>query len=110
MSGITSVRTPLVKTLALCTLLGFTAAAQAAELKLVRFGPVGQEKPGLVDDGGQLRDLSAHISDIGPEQLSDEALEQIAAIPLDQLPLVQGDPRLGVPLTGIGKIIAIGFN
>lgn len=111
MSGIAKVRTRLLaRTLALCTLLGCTAASHAAELKLVRFGPVGQEKPGLVDDSGQLRDLSAHISDIGPEQLSDEALERIAALPLDQLPLVQGDPRLGVPLTGIGKIIAIGFN
>ncbi|MDP1933129.1 MAG: fumarylacetoacetate hydrolase family protein [Gammaproteobacteria bacterium] len=79
-------------------------------MKLVRFGPLGQEKPGLVDNGGQLRDLSGHFSDITPDLLSDAGLARIAAIPLAQLPLVQGEPRLGVPLTGIGKIIAVGFN
>ncbi len=100
--------------IALCTLLVCTSGLQAAELnanlKIVRFGPAGQEKPGLVDASGQLRDLSAHVADITPDVLSDESLERIAAIPLDQLPVVQGEPRLGVPLTGIGKIIAVGFN
>ena len=110
MSRAVNISTTLAKTLILCTLIGCAAATQAAELKLVRFGPVGQEKPGLVDHDGQLRDLSAHVRDITPDVLSDEALERIAAIPVDQLPLVQGDPRLGVPLTGIGKIIAVGFN
>jgi len=107
MSRAVNISTTLAKTLILCTLIGCAAATQAAELKLVRFGPVGQEKPGLVDHDGQLRDLSAHVRDITPDVLSDEALERIAAIPVDQLPLVQGDPRLGVPLTGIGKIIAV---
>jgi len=110
MSRAVNISTTLAKTLILCTLIGCAAATQAAELKLVRFGPAGQEKPGLVDHDGQLRDLSAHVRDITPDVLSDEALERIAAIPVDQLPLVQGDPRLGVPLTGIGKIIAVGFN
>lgn len=110
MSRAINISTALAKTLILCTLIGCAATIQAAELKLVRFGPVGQEKPGLVDHDGQLRDLSAHVRDITPDVLSDEALERIAAIPVDQLPLVQGDPRLGVPLTGIGKIIAVGFN
>ncbi len=110
MSRAINISTALAKTLILCTLIGCAATIQAAELKLVRFGPVGQEKPGLVDNDGQLRDLSAHVRDITPDVLSDEALERIAAIPVDQLPLVQGDPRLGVPLTGIGKIIAVGFN
>ncbi len=100
--------------IALCTLLVCTSGLQAAELnanlKIVRFGPAGQEKPGLVDASGQLRDLSAHVADITPDVLSDESLERIAAIPMDQLPVVQGEPRLGVPLTGIGKIIAVGFN
>ena len=100
--------------IALCTLLvcasGLQAAELTANLKIVRFGPAGQEKPGLVDASGQLRDLSAHVADITPDVLSDESLERIAAIPLDQLPIVQGEPRLGVPLTGIGKIIAVGFN
>ena len=100
--------------IALCTLLvcasGLQAAELTANLKIVRFGPAGQEKPGLVDASGQLRDLSAHVADITPDVLSDESLERIAAIPMDQLPIVQGEPRLGVPLTGIGKIIAVGFN
>ena len=100
----------LIGTIAACILLIATNIASAAELKLVRFGPVGEEKPGLVDAQGQIRDLSAHIADISPDTLSDEALERIAQIPLSQLPVVSGDPRIGVPLTGIGKIIAIGFN
>ena len=104
----------LCSAIALCTLLvcatGLQAAELTANLKIVRFGPAGQEKPGLVDASGQLRDLSAHVADITPDVLSDESLERIAAIPMDQLPIVQGEPRLGVPLTGIGKIIAVGFN
>ena len=90
----------------------FTLAglASATELRLVRFGPIGEEKPGLVDDQNQIHDLSAFIEDITPSQLSDEVLEEIAEIPLDQIPVVPGDPRLGIPLTGIGKIVAIGFN
>ena len=88
-------------------LAGLTSAT---ELRLVRFGPIGEEKPGLLDEQNQIHDLSAFIEDITPDQLSDEALEKIAAIPLDQIPVVQGDPRLGIPLIGIGKILAIGFN
>ena len=88
-------------------LAGLTSAT---ELRLVRFGPIGEEKPGILDEQNQIHDLSAFIEDITPDQLSDEALEKIAAIPLDQIPIVQGDPRLGIPLTGIGKILAIGFN
>ncbi|MCB1666490.1 MAG: fumarylacetoacetate hydrolase family protein [Pseudomonadales bacterium] len=79
-------------------------------MKLVRFGPAGQEKPGIVDADGRIHDLSGHISDITPDVLSDEGMAAIAAIPMSQLPVVQGNPRLGVPLTGIGKIMAIGFN
>ena len=90
-----------------CTLAGL---ASATELRLVRFGPIGEEKPGLLDDQNQIHDLSAFIEDITPSQLSDEVLEEIAEIPLDQIPVVPGDPRLGIPLTGIGKIVAIGFN
>ena len=90
----------------------FTLAglASATELRLVRYGPIGEEKPGLLDDQNQIHDLSAFIEDITPSQLSDEALEEIAEIPLDQIPVVPGDPRLGIPLTGIGKIVVIGFN
>lgn len=84
--------------------------AIAADLTLVRYGPLGAEKPGLIDDQGQIRDLSNHIDDITPDTLSDDRLEQLGEIPHNDLPLVQGDPRLGVPLSGIGKIVAIGFN
>ena len=91
-------------------LLAFNGYLSAAEIRLVRFGPVGAEKPGIVDEQGQIHDLSGVIDDITPDQLSDSALEAIAQIPLNQLPVVQGSPRIGVPITGIGKIIAIGFN
>ncbi len=100
----------LATTTVLCMLLALNGLVNAAEIRLVRFGPVGEEKPGIVDAQDQIRDLSAFIDDITPDQLSDAALEAIAQIPLSQLPVVQGDPRIGVPLTGIGKIIAIGFN
>lgn len=79
-------------------------------MKLVRYGKPGQEKPGLIDQEGLLRDLSALVPDIGPAQLSDAALAKIAKIKPAKLPLVQGDPRLGCPVAGIGKLIAIGLN
>ncbi|MFK7863757.1 MAG: fumarylacetoacetate hydrolase family protein [Pseudohongiellaceae bacterium] len=79
-------------------------------MKLVRFGAVGEEKPGLLDSSGRIRDLSAHVDDFTPENLSDESLAEIGLIPIADLPIVDGNPRLGVPVTGVGKIIAIGFN
>ena len=91
-------------------LFALAGLTSATELRLLRFGPVGEERPGLLDEENQIHDLSAFIEDITPDQLSDEALEEIAAIPIDQIPVVQGNPRLGIPLTGIGKILAIGFN
>ena len=80
------------------------------DVTLVRFGPEGEEKPGIIDSEGQLRDLSGYVSEITPETLSSASLDAIAQLSLDDLPAVAGEPRLGVPLTGIGKIIAIGFN
>lgn len=100
----------LVSVSVACILLAFNGLLNATELKLMRFGPVGGEKPGLVDAQNQIRDLSAFVDDITPDQLSDAALERIAQIPINQLPVIEDDPRIGVPLTGIGKIIAIGFN
>lgn len=91
-------------------LVAFSNFLTAAEIKLVRYGAAGDEHPGIVDSEGQIRDLSAHIDDITPEQLSDAALEEIAQIPMSDLPVVLGNPRLGVPVTGTGKIVAIGFN
>ncbi|MDO8772389.1 MAG: fumarylacetoacetate hydrolase family protein [Burkholderiaceae bacterium] len=79
-------------------------------MKLVRYGQPGKEKPGLIDAEGKLRDLSAVIKDVTPEQLSDAALAKIRKLNTDKLPLVKGKPRLGCPVTGVGKFIAIGLN
>jgi 2,4-diketo-3-deoxy-L-fuconate hydrolase len=79
-------------------------------MKLVRYGNPGKEKPGLVDDNGQLRDLSAVVPDIGGAQLSDAALAKIRKIKTDKLPLVRGKPRYGCPVANVGKFIAIGLN
>jgi 2,4-diketo-3-deoxy-L-fuconate hydrolase len=79
-------------------------------MKLLRYGPLGSEKPGLLDAQGQIRDLSGHIPDINPAQLSKDALAALAAIEPTSLPLVEGEPRYGVPVTGVGKFIAIGLN
>jgi 2,4-diketo-3-deoxy-L-fuconate hydrolase len=79
-------------------------------MKLVRYGRPGKEKPGLFDEEGRLRDLSAHVDDIDATLLSDKALRKLAKIDWKTLPLVRGNPRLGVPLKGIGKFIGIGLN
>ena len=91
-------------------LLIATSNHALADVTLVRFGPKGEEKPGIIDSESQLRDLSSHVSEITPETLTTASLDAIAALSLEDLPIVTGEPRLGVPLTGIGKIIAIGFN
>ena len=103
-------RIKLAAAVAASALLAFSAALNAVELKLLRYGPFGEERPGLLDAQGRIHDLSAHIDDLGPASLSDAALEEIAQIPLSDLPVVEGNPRIGVPVTGTGKIIAIGFN
>jgi len=79
-------------------------------MKLLRFGQVGQEKPGVLDSEGRLRDLSAHFADITPEVLSPDRLAALRGIDVSSLPLVEGTTRLGVPLAGIGKFIGIGLN
>ena len=79
-------------------------------MKLVRYGRPGKEKPGLIDDAGRLRSLAGIVADIGPEILSDKALRKLSKLDPASLPLVRGEPRLGVPLAGIGKFIAIGLN
>jgi 2-keto-4-pentenoate hydratase/2-oxohepta-3-ene-1,7-dioic acid hydratase in catechol pathway len=79
-------------------------------MKLVRYGQVGKEKPGLIDAQGKLRDLSSVIKDVTPDQLSDKALAKLAKVKTDKLPLVRGKPRMGCPVAQIGKFIAIGLN
>lgn len=79
-------------------------------MKLLRYGPLGQEKPGLLDARGCIRDLSAHLPDLTPEALSDESLARLAALDPASLPAVKGEPRLGVPVAGIRQCVAIGLN
>jgi 2,4-diketo-3-deoxy-L-fuconate hydrolase len=79
-------------------------------MKLVRYGNPGREKPGLIDADGRLRDLSGVVTDIGPAQLSDAALGKLGRQKTDKLPLVRGTPRMGCPVAGVGKFVAIGLN
>ncbi|HEX3915171.1 MAG TPA: fumarylacetoacetate hydrolase family protein [Steroidobacteraceae bacterium] len=79
-------------------------------MKLLRYGSAGREKPGLLDKSGEIRDLSGHIADISPETLTPAGLARLAALNSDELPLVGGVPRLGVPVKSIGKFVAIGLN
>ena len=79
-------------------------------MKLVRYGRPGKEKPGLIDDEGKLRDLSALVADIDASTLSDKVLRKLGKVKPDTLPLVRGNPRFGVPLARVGKFIGIGLN
>jgi len=79
-------------------------------MKLVRYGAKGAEKPGLIDKSGQLRDLSAHIGNLDGEAYSPASLKKLAALDPASLPAVSGNPRLGPPVTGISKFVAIGLN
>jgi 2,4-diketo-3-deoxy-L-fuconate hydrolase len=79
-------------------------------MKLLRYGPFGQEKPGMLDEEGVIRDLSGHVADISAETLEPAQLARLAAIPTRVLPAVGGQPRIGVPVKRIGKFIAIGLN
>jgi 2-keto-4-pentenoate hydratase/2-oxohepta-3-ene-1,7-dioic acid hydratase in catechol pathway len=79
-------------------------------MKLVRYGAIGQEKPGLIDKSGQLRDLSAHLKDLNGEAYAPASLARLAGLDPASLPAVGGTPRLGAPVTGISKFVAIGLN
>ena len=79
-------------------------------MKLVRYGNPGKEKPGLIDADGKLRDLSKIVKDIDPSQLGDAALAKLRKLKTDKLPLVRGNPRMGCPVAGVPKFIAIGLN
>lgn len=79
-------------------------------MKLLRYGPKGQEKPGLVDTDGRIRDLSAHVDDIAGQMLSDASLARLRALDPATLPLVLGEPRIGACVGRIGKFVCIGLN
>ncbi len=79
-------------------------------MKLLRYGPKGQEKPGLLDDQGQLRDLSGHVQDIAGATLEAAGLAKLAQLDAKSLPAVPGNPRIGPCVGQVGKFICIGLN
>ena len=79
-------------------------------MKLLRYGPPGQEKPGLLDADGRIRDLSAHVDDIAGAALLPDGLDRLRAIDPATLPLVEGNPRLGPCVGRVGKMVCIGLN
>ena len=79
-------------------------------MKLLRYGPKGEEKPGLLDGNGRICDLSDKINDIDGEVLDPDRLAALAKLDTDSLPAVEGNPRLGPPVAGVGKIVAVGIN
>jgi 2-keto-4-pentenoate hydratase/2-oxohepta-3-ene-1,7-dioic acid hydratase in catechol pathway len=78
-------------------------------MKLLRFGAPGHERPGILDANGQIRDLSGHVGDFVGPGLAD-AIEAAAAVDPTSLPLVEGTPRIGPCVGGVGKFICIGLN
>lgn len=79
-------------------------------MKLLRYGEKGQEKPGLLDANGQIRDLSAHIADLTGTALESASLEALSTLDPASLPLVDGSPRIGPCVANVGKFICIGLN
>lgn len=79
-------------------------------MKLLRFGEMGQEKPGILDSNGKIRDLSGHISDINGETISEDGLNKISSIDQMSLPIVPEGIRLGACVGSIGKFLCIGLN
>jgi len=79
-------------------------------MKLLRFGEMGQEKPGILDSNGKIRDLSGHISDINGETISEDGLNKISSIDQMSLPIVSEGTRLGACVGSIGKFLCIGLN
>ncbi|MES2944721.1 MAG: fumarylacetoacetate hydrolase family protein [Pseudomonadota bacterium] len=79
-------------------------------MKLLRHGPIGQEKPGALDANGQARDLSLLVPDFTPDWMSPAKLQALAAIDLTRMPLVPEGTRFGAPVTGVRQFVAIGLN
>jgi len=79
-------------------------------MKLLRYGPKGQEKPGLLDGQGTIRSLEGHVDDIAGEAISPDGLRRLAGINASELKAVDGQPRLGPCVGRVGKVICIGLN
>jgi 2-keto-4-pentenoate hydratase/2-oxohepta-3-ene-1,7-dioic acid hydratase in catechol pathway len=79
-------------------------------MKLLRYGEIGREKPGILDKDGRIRDLSAVVQDLAGEELGRESLNRLKALDLAALPLVEGATRLGPPVGVVPKFLGIGLN
>ncbi|MEM1376442.1 MAG: fumarylacetoacetate hydrolase family protein, partial [Pseudomonadota bacterium] len=79
-------------------------------MKLLRYGPVGEEKPGNLDADGVIRDLSSAVGDIAGDVLTPEGLERLASLDLNVLPVVDPEQRIGPCVGHVGKFICIGLN
>lgn len=79
-------------------------------MKLVRYGEAGQEKPGIFDREGNIRDLSEHVHDIDGSVLAPDSLDKLASLNVDNLSRVEGAPRIGPPVANVGKLVCIGLN
>jgi 2-keto-4-pentenoate hydratase/2-oxohepta-3-ene-1,7-dioic acid hydratase in catechol pathway len=79
-------------------------------MKLLRYGPPGQEKPAVLDEAGRIRDLSGITSDIGGETLTPSGLARLRGVGIDGLPLVEESVRLAACVANVGKFVCIGLN
>lgn len=79
-------------------------------MKLLRYGPVGEERPGMLDANGTIRDLSGIVDDIDPSTLGEATLDQLRALDPSSLPAVDGNPRMGPCVGRVGKLVCIGLN
>jgi 2-keto-4-pentenoate hydratase/2-oxohepta-3-ene-1,7-dioic acid hydratase in catechol pathway len=83
---------------------------EISSVKLLRYGPIGEEKPGLLDEDGRIRDLSGQLNDLEETALDPDRLAALGKIDTGSLPRVEGTVRLGCPVGKVGKIIAVGLN
>jgi 2,4-didehydro-3-deoxy-L-rhamnonate hydrolase len=79
-------------------------------MKLVRYGKLGEERPGLIDAGGKIRDLSAHVAELSGDDLSPDTLGRLGRLDPNTLPAITGNPRLGSCVPKPGNFIAVGLN
>src|SRR5438045_8430233 len=79
-------------------------------MKLLRYGEPGSQRPGILDDGGAIRDISSVIAEIGPEFLGSSDLARLRALDLGRFPKVSSGARLAAPVAGTSKIVCIGLN
>lgn len=79
-------------------------------MKLLRYGPIGAEKPAVLDTNNNIRDCSSIVSDFSPQSLSDGAIEKITLAEIESLPIINDNPRIGQPIANVRKVICVGLN